>query len=168
MDKRALKGASNTTLIVVIIIMAVVAFVTVRIGPMYYGKTALQNSLDNFLSADAMRLTETELVEEIIRYGKEADLVLTEENITFERKTEGGNQIIITVNYTFEANLVVTTYSKSIEVVSNSPVWKIEEHVEDATFPSDPDPSPPSGPATSPFIGNYTDRARGAGKKISQ
>lgn len=164
MKSESLKGATNKGILFSIAVLALIGFLVVKIGPIYYNKKALESALTDRIAVEADKMSRDELINEIMLAGVEAGVPLSSNDITIEYGEN--NKIIMRVKWTGEADLVVTTYKRDFELVVPAKGWGIEERTRENldSFPSSHSDTP-SAPVTSP-VGPYSDRARSAGKKL--
>lgn len=160
------RGAANWSLIIVIALLGIAAFLVVRIGPVYYDKKAMDSALQD-IAVEAPRMSRSELVDAITEAGRKAGIELTNENINI-LYSEGG--LTMRVTYSSQADLIVTTYRKDFELQASAKASGIENRArEEVNYPPPMDSSP-SGSSSSPPPPNpggpYAGRARDAGKKI--
>lgn len=164
MERNRVKGATNKGILLTIVVLALIGFLVIKIGPIYYNKKALESALTDRIAIEADKMTRDELINEIMLAGVEAGVPLTSNDISIEYGEN--NRIVMRVKWGAEADLIVTTYKRDFELVISAKGWGIEERTRQDlnSFPSSPSLSP-SAPVTSP-AGPYSDRARNASKKL--
>jgi hypothetical protein len=106
-----------------LVVAAAVAFVGIRVGPMYYANSNLKSAIDAEASrAGANFLDDDTIIKEVLALAKRNEIQLTRENVKVERFA---GQVHIIVNYSVLADLGFYQKNLDFEIESSSFVGRL-------------------------------------------
>jgi hypothetical protein len=101
-----------------IVLMAMVLFLGITLGPIYYNKLNLESDLKTEVSRAGARYLDNEIViKDVIDLARRSDIKITRENVKVERFA---GQVHIRVNYSVPADLLVMDQDFNFEIKVSS------------------------------------------------
>jgi hypothetical protein len=99
------RGSGNFKLVATLAILALLIFLSVKLGPPYFANYEFKEDLDSMarLATYAQNKTAEDLKQDVIAKGKEDDVLLKDDDVVVERTPNGVN---IKVNYSVHVDVL--------------------------------------------------------------
>jgi hypothetical protein len=113
------RGAGNFKLVATLAIVALVIFLSVKLGPPYFSNYELKEDLDSIarLTTYAQNKTPDDIKKDVIAKAKEDDVVLNDDDVQVERTPNGVN---IAVNYSVHVDILGQGKDLKFELVAGN------------------------------------------------
>src|ERR1022692_4635853 len=99
------RGAGNLKLLTTLAVVALVIFVSLKLGPVYFAEYQLKEDLDSMarLATYAQNKTPEDIKRDVIAKAKEDDVMLKDDDVQVERTPNGVN---IAVKYSVHVDIL--------------------------------------------------------------
>jgi hypothetical protein len=117
------EGKGTAGCLLFLMVAAVVIFLAVRIGPIYYASKSLEADLRTEASrAGANFLSDESIIKNVMDLARRNEIRLKRENVKMERFA---GQVFITVSYSVPVDLIVTERTMNFNIKASSFIGRL-------------------------------------------